>query len=217
MRRLLVLAAFALSTLPLAAATCQPDPPPDDCSLSCEHGRKTDSTGHEYCECRDTDACIEILAPPHKNPATGECIGFPTVCDIPHGWSACPSECSADECGPRPALPTVMCDDGSSAGPGECTRDHNGVCGWEITQCPPTRMCGGFAGIACPEGLACVDDPDDSCDPRTGGADCSGICVQDNACGDAHCGGGTVCCNASCGICTFPGDSCIQIACVDPR
>lgn len=38
-------------------------------------------------------------------------------------------------------------------------------------------MCGGFAGIACPAGLVCVDDPRDSCDPTQGGADCSGVCV----------------------------------------
>jgi hypothetical protein len=38
-------------------------------------------------------------------------------------------------------------------------------------------MCGGFAGIACPDGLECVDDPSDDCDPEHGGADCGGICV----------------------------------------
>jgi hypothetical protein len=37
--------------------------------------------------------------------------------------------------------------------------------------------CGGIAGLRCPSGLTCEDDPNDSCDPRTGGADCSGICV----------------------------------------
>lgn len=40
------------------------------------------------------------------------------------------------------------------------------------------QFCGGFAAIQCPEGLVCVDDPNDSCDPRTGGADCGGICVK---------------------------------------
>jgi len=34
-------------------------------------------------------------------------------------------------------------------------------------------------------------------------------------CGSTTCGEGTVCCNASCGICTPPGRVCIQIAC-DP-
>lgn len=40
------------------------------------------------------------------------------------------------------------------------------------------EFCGGFAAIPCPEGLVCVDDPRDQCDPATGGADCGGICVR---------------------------------------
>ena len=40
------------------------------------------------------------------------------------------------------------------------------------------RFCGGIAGILCPKGFVCVDDPRDDCDPRHGGADCSGICVR---------------------------------------
>lgn len=35
-------------------------------------------------------------------------------------------------------------------------------------------------------------------------------------CGTAVCGAGQVCCNASCGICTAPGDFCIQLACSEP-
>ncbi len=37
--------------------------------------------------------------------------------------------------------------------------------------------CGGLGGIQCPSGQTCVDDPNDSCDPQNGGADCGGICV----------------------------------------
>lgn len=40
-------------------------------------------------------------------------------------------------------------------------------------------FCGGFAAISCPEGLVCVDDPNDTCDPNQGGADCGGICVRE--------------------------------------
>lgn len=39
------------------------------------------------------------------------------------------------------------------------------------------QICGGFAGIQCPAGKMCVDNPNDSCDPKKGGRDCSGICV----------------------------------------
>jgi hypothetical protein len=38
------------------------------------------------------------------------------------------------------------------------------------------QACGGIAGIRCPEGKTCVDNPADDCDPKKGGADCSGIC-----------------------------------------
>ena len=39
------------------------------------------------------------------------------------------------------------------------------------------QMCGGIAGIECPNpNQVCVDDPRDNCDPKTGGRDCSGLC-----------------------------------------
>ena len=38
------------------------------------------------------------------------------------------------------------------------------------------KFCGGSAGLQCPSGLVCVDDPRDDCAPPTG-ADCGGICV----------------------------------------
>jgi hypothetical protein len=43
--------------------------------------------------------------------------------------------------------------------------------------CVTPTFCGGFAAFACKDGLKCIDDPRDDCDPRTGGADCGGICV----------------------------------------
>lgn len=43
-------------------------------------------------------------------------------------------------------------------------------------------FCGGIAGFPCPDGLECIDDPDDDCDPRLGGADCGGICVERTTC-----------------------------------
>jgi hypothetical protein len=41
-------------------------------------------------------------------------------------------------------------------------------------------FCGGFAGIPCPKGFTCVDNPRDDCDPEQGGADCGGICRKEN-------------------------------------
>lgn len=36
--------------------------------------------------------------------------------------------------------------------------------------------CGGFSGKACPGAGLCQDDPRDTCDPKAGGRDCSGLC-----------------------------------------
>ena len=41
---------------------------------------------------------------------------------------------------------------------------------------PPTVTCGGITGKTCPGAGKCVDDPNDSCDPARGGADCGGLC-----------------------------------------
>ena len=58
-------------------------------------------------------------------------------------------------------------------------------------------FCGGIAGIQCNQGLTCVDEPNDNCDPQLGGADCSGICIDPNQ--------GMVC--SYNGTVYFPGDS----------
>lgn len=60
--------------------------------------------------------------------------------------------------------------------------DCSGVCvyldGRSAASTPTSgQLCGGFAGFQCPEGKTCVDNPNDGCDPKKGGADCSGICV----------------------------------------
>jgi hypothetical protein len=41
---------------------------------------------------------------------------------------------------------------------------------------PLGPVCGGFLGTPCPGLGKCLDDPRDDCDPRMGGADCSGLC-----------------------------------------
>ena len=87
------------------------------------------------------------------------------------------------------------------------------------------RFCGGIAGFPCPEGLTCVDDPLDDCDPEQGGADCGGICVRidKNPCARMRCRKGTVCCDACGGLCIprgtpcsddlCPGDACAGMLC----
>lgn len=44
--------------------------------------------------------------------------------------------------------------------------------------CVKNEMCGGFMGLPCKDKTqVCLDDPRDECDPKTGGADCAGVCV----------------------------------------
>lgn len=39
-------------------------------------------------------------------------------------------------------------------------------------------FCGGFGNLNCPrKDQFCIDNPEDSCDPFGGGADCGGTCV----------------------------------------
>ena len=79
------------------------------------------------------------------------------------------------------------------------------ICGGVAACDPPDEpepaFCGGIAGIPCPAGQSCEDDPNDGCDPKAGGADCGGLCVDTPA--PAFCGG----------IAGFPcptGESCID-------
>jgi hypothetical protein len=67
------------------------------------------------------------------------------------------------------------------------------------------QFCGGIAGFQCHDpNEECVDDPNDSCDPANGGADCGGMCQPKaappppppppaNNCPAAGCGAGKYC------------------------
>lgn len=80
------------------------------------------------------------------------------------------------------------------------------------------RFCGGKAGLPCPKGFICIDDPDDGCDPRQGGMDCGGICVRKrkNPCARIRCAAGTVCCPKCGGLCLPPEAPCSREWCT-PR
>jgi hypothetical protein len=60
---------------------------------------------------------------------------------------------------------------------GEYAYLPSGPYGVPMVKLLPPFFCGGIAGIPCPGGLTCVDDPSDTCDPAHGGADCGGLCV----------------------------------------
>ncbi len=100
--------------------------------------------------------------------------------------------------GPAACLQMALCIQGShwdnvqcKCVPNQCVDTQFCIQGthWDSVQCKcvsDNQFCGGIAGIRCPAGQHCIDNPNDSCDPARGGADCGGICVTDTT---IHCGG----------------------------
>jgi hypothetical protein len=99
--------------------------------------------------------------------------------------------CKRDSDCPSPLAPCRLCPDGvsSSCPAGVCL---GGRCSVQWTECPSLIQCGGFAGLPCPRGFECVDDPRDDCSPCRGGADCGGICVE-LSCGSPSCDPTLIC------------------------
>jgi|GEM_PF-1359882 len=70
------------------------------------------------------------------------------ICDDGGNWActamACPpNECEPDECGPALGMPNYECPDGvTMAGPGDCKRNEEGLCAWEIIECPSECVTG---------------------------------------------------------------------------
>jgi len=93
-------------------------------------------------------------------PGAGKCVDDPSDgCDPNNGGADCGGIC---QCFPLP------CPSNAPFNP------DPSVCAC-VTK-TPVQHCGGIAGIPCPGGGKCVDDPSDGCDPNNGGADCGGIC-----------------------------------------
>jgi len=184
-------------------ATCVPDPTVTHCGgfggFPCPAG--------QTCVDDPSDSCD-----PNNGGADcgGICIGDPNVircggiagiqcprgltcvddpndsCDPANGGADCGGICLAVD----PPPPPNPCDAVRCAAGTHCEA-HDVVC--VRAPCPPVAacvpdapglFCGGIAGIPCPGGGRCVDNPSDSCDPANGGADCGGICqcIQNVAC-----------------------------------
>jgi hypothetical protein len=134
--------------------------------------------GNPNPQCKDDSQC-----PP---PVCKRCPDGTEIC--PKAWceagvchlgpSACPPpppQCKTDKECVAPLAPCKQCPDGTHSCPTAWC--DNGQCRVTWPMCP-ARPCGGFAGLKCPDpNQKCIDDPNDSCDPANGGADCIGICV----------------------------------------
>lgn len=115
--------------------------------------------GHLGQACADDEYCaFEIGAICGWADASGVCTDRPDACIALYDpVCGCDGNTYGNSCSAASAGTSVQ---------------HEGEC-----EEAPAQFCGGFAGIACPGGLECVDDPADDCDPANGGADCGGICA----------------------------------------
>ncbi len=209
-----------------------PQPPVAACDLECEHGMKADSDGTTYCECRESAACIEIYPPPSRDPETGECKQFPTVCDIPEGWEACQGcHDGEDFYEPGDAVPngcySCVCRESGDIeceGPagGDCDGGPEALCeitggNWHEETCghylcgePAATLCDPAPGCDCGEGRSfhyeagCFTDP--SCS-GTGHDECwsSSECDLGEAC-VLDCAGDACARHCAPIVCSFDAD-----------
>ncbi len=187
----------------IAGITCKPgytcvDDPTDRCDPT---------TGGADCPA----ICVPDAPPPPARcggftgevcPADLECVDDPSdECDPTTGGADCPGVCQPgkptgcrdDSDCPQLKVACSVCADGTVACPqSTCT---NGQCDVVVPKCASPNTCGGIAGIPCQKGYQCVDDPNDTCDPTSGGADCPGICAPVGPPPPLRCAGfaGTAC------------------------
>jgi len=121
--------------------------------------------GGEATECKSTADC-----------ATGEYCQAPSGCDAPGVCKPKPTDVVCTQV----ITQYCSCEGETKTSSNGCVFDrfaHKGECE------PQPKSCGGFANLPCPSGEICVENPNDSCDPQNGGADCPGMCIAKKMCG----------------------------------
>ncbi|KAF3922773.1 hypothetical protein ABW21_db0209862 [Orbilia brochopaga] len=116
----------------------------------------------------------------HKNDHENDHKGILT--EFPFPKPPCPTTTPTPTPTPAPGpkkcggLAGFQCDKGEI-----CIDDPKSPCGIAVDClgiCVVEEFCGGFAGFPCSKpGDVCIDDPRDDCSPKTGGADCGGLCI----------------------------------------
>ncbi|HEY3358403.1 MAG TPA: hypothetical protein VGQ83_34460 [Polyangia bacterium] len=158
----------------LESGTAQGDP----CA---ENGWYGDGVCDVFCPAADPDCAASSCLGAWRN-AAGLCLG---LADNPLPDSCCASCVGAwrNETGlclgladnPLPdtccACPVIACFVGCEYG---AKPDANGCATCECLPAPQPARCGGLAGLECPAGQRCIDDPAEPCGI---GADCFGLCV----------------------------------------
>jgi hypothetical protein len=184
-------------------------------ALSCGVSQSEVNSGDGYAtdesEVRKNSPCMTV-----RCAAGTHCVarGNKATCE--------PDKAPAVTCASVLCAPGTVCQDGPSgakcvAVAAECSTDadcrlESNYCGG----CSCLALAKGETGPSCTNPVQCFADP---CSVSTDVAACvNGQCVAQPAptgvqCGTKTCANGDVCCNASCGICTPPGYSCIQLAC----
>ena len=127
--------------------------------------------------------------------------------------------CTLEACGVQPEIPEVVCEDGTTAGIGECEPQPSGICGWTTTQCEEKKP--SCVNDGCPsteascDGNIAVSGTTYMCDEDTGlctetgtglSEDCwelemlceNGDCVEANPCEFMLCETGSTCYEGEC-------------------
>jgi hypothetical protein len=202
-----------------ADGACETLPNPDNCAIliviidnvsgrTCERCEGADGQVI-YDRCDETRVVCTVITIPEP-----DCV----VCAYDQGsivYSSCTvgddpntGECTADECGPAPMCPALLCSDGSTAGcTGVCERDPaTGLCGYSYRECPPDEpacatdadcppgwFCDGSS--VCPDGVQCFWEGEPGvCKPRDGGGFEEGRCAHDSDCREGQvCVGSSLC------------------------
>lgn len=108
-------------------------------------------------------------------------LTFSCVSSVPVEPDTNTGACEPGDCGPALGAPAYLCADGSTGGnTGVCKRNREGVCGWEIRDCPAedpneALVYCGTRGLPfeCGEGKFCKREPIANC----GRADHPGVCT----------------------------------------